>query len=169
MTGHRARRLTAALFATSGYLATIPTANWLTTRYPAAPVAPGVLAPALKEPVVGIGSVCRIQATEEAAEIVETIAEIIGPGRCHGFGFKITGLRKVACRLGSADSHAWSAQGRRISAHDCTFRLPRSRGPHKNEANCLRYALAWRQRALTAIEAGVRTPPFLSHDTGDAA
>ncbi|MFD0440646.1 VUT family protein [Streptomyces chartreusis] len=44
--GCGARRLTAALLATAGYLATIPTANWLTTRYPAAPVAPGVLAPA---------------------------------------------------------------------------------------------------------------------------
>ena len=46
MNGCGARRLTAALLATAGYLATIPTANWLTTRYPAAPVAPGVLAPA---------------------------------------------------------------------------------------------------------------------------
>lgn len=123
----------------------------------------------LTEPVVGIGSVCRIQATDEAADIVETVADILGPSRCHGFGFKITGLRKVAYLLGSADSHAWSAQGRRISARDCDFRLPRSRSPHKNEANCLRYALSWRQRALTAIEAGVHTPPLLSQDTGDAA
>ncbi|MEU6379640.1 VUT family protein [Streptomyces sp. NPDC046909] len=46
MTGSRRRRLAAAVLATSGYVATVPAANWLTTHYPAAPVAPGVMAPA---------------------------------------------------------------------------------------------------------------------------
>ncbi|WP_416974643.1 hypothetical protein [Streptomyces sp. 4F14] len=122
----------------------------------------------LNEPLVGIGSVCRIQATEEAVEIVETVTGILGPARCHGFGFKITGLRKSARRLRSADSHAWSAQGRRIPARDCTFRLPRSYGPHQNEANCLRYALTWRRRVLSAIETGLRTP-HLPSDVGETA
>ena len=115
-----------------------------------------------REPIVGIGSVCRIQATTEAAEIVEHVAGIVGTGRLHGFGFKIEGLRRVAHLLGSADSHAWSAQGRLTPALDCDFRLPRSRGPHKNEANCLRFALAWRARVLAAIDAGLTAPRQLS-------
>ncbi|MET7780156.1 VUT family protein [Streptomyces mirabilis] len=73
MTGHRARRLTAALFATSGYLATIPTANWLTTRYPAAPVAPGVLAPAGVY-VVGLTLVMRDVSRELAGRTPVAVA-----------------------------------------------------------------------------------------------
>lgn len=46
MTGSSSRQLAAAVLATAGYVATIPAANWLTTHYPAAPVAPGVMAPA---------------------------------------------------------------------------------------------------------------------------
>lgn len=115
-------------------------------------------------PVVGIGSVCRIQATEEAADIVEHVAAIVGPGRLHGFGFKIDGLRRVGHLLGSADSHAWSLHGRRTSGDGCDFRLPRSRGPHKNEANCLRFALAWRARVLEAIAEGATAPRQLRLD-----
>jgi hypothetical protein len=102
------------------------------------------------EPVVGVDSVCRIQATGLASEIIHTVTEITGPGRPHGFGFKIEGLRRVGHLLGSADSMAWSAQGRRTPAVNCDFRLPRSHRPHIHEANCLRYALAWRQRVLAA-------------------
>lgn len=103
-----------------------------------------------KHPVVGVGSVCRIQATDEAADIIYTVAQAIGAGRIHGFGFKIDGLRRVGHLLASADSFAWSAQGRKTPAEGCDFRLPRSRRPHKNEANCLRFALGWRDRVLAA-------------------
>lgn len=111
-------------------------------------------------PVVGIGSVCRIQATAEAAEIVEHVAGIVGRGRLHGFGFKIQGLEMVGHLLGSADSFAWSAAGRREKS-GCDFRLSRDK-PHANEANCLRYALAWRTRVLAAIAAGATAPRQLS-------
>lgn len=111
-------------------------------------------------PVVGIGSVCRIQATAEAAEIVEHVAGIVGTGRLHGFGFKIQGLRQVGHLLGSADSFAWSEDG--LHKPGCGFRLPRSRGPHKNEANCLHYALEWRQKVLRAIETGATAPRQLA-------
>ncbi|MFF4536588.1 hypothetical protein [Streptomyces aureus] len=111
-------------------------------------------------PLVGIGSVCRRQGTEEAAQLVERIA---GHGiALHGFGFKIDGLRRAAHALPSSDSMAWSAAGRR-EPRGCDFRLPGSHGrSHKNEANCLRYALAWRDRVLAAVEAGVSRPEQLA-------
>ncbi|GAA2484918.1 hypothetical protein GCM10010406_21460 [Streptomyces thermolineatus] len=101
-----------------------------------------------REPVVGIGSVCRRQASSEAAALVYSLTVQAGL-RLHGFGFKIDGLREVGHLLASADSMAWSSRGRREPA-GCDYRAPGSRGPHKNEANCLRYALAWRQRVLAA-------------------
>lgn len=110
-------------------------------------------------PLVGIGSVCRRQGTEEAARLITRIA---GHGiRLHGFGFKIDGLRRVAHILPSSDSMAWAAAGRR-ELSGCDYRFPASRGPHKNEANCLRYALAWRARVLAAIDTGLRAPRQLA-------
>ncbi|MFD3535338.1 hypothetical protein [Streptomyces sp. NPDC058664] len=108
-------------------------------------------------PLVGIGSVCRRQGTIEAARLIERIA---AHGiRLHGFGFKIDGLRRVGHLLPSSDSMAWSAAGRR-EEQGCDFRFPRHPGPHKNEANCLRYALAWRDRVLAAL-ADSRPAPFV--------
>lgn len=109
-----------------------------------------------RQPLVGIGSVCRRQGTAEAAELVERIA---GHGlRLHCFGFKIDGLRRVASLVPSADSMAWSAAGRRTPSPDCDYRFPRSPGPHINEANCLRYALTWRDKVLAAIDEGLARP-----------
>ncbi|MDF4254640.1 hypothetical protein [Streptomyces sp. WMMB303] len=111
-------------------------------------------------PLVGIGSVCRRQGTEDAASLVERIA---GHGiRLHGFGFKIDGLRRVSHHMPSADSMAWAAAGRRTPAPNCDFRFPGSRGPHLNEANCLRFALAWRQKVIAAIEESKTAPRQLS-------
>jgi hypothetical protein len=122
----------------------------------------------LKQPTVGVGSVCRIQGTDEAADIVEHVASILGPNRIHGFGFKIEGLRKVAHLGQSFDSHAWSLDGRHEPG--CDFRLPRSRKPHKTEANCLRYALWWRKtKALPAALYGATAPRQLRFDFGTAA
>lgn len=122
----------------------------------------------LTQPTVGIGSVCRIQDTEEAAEIVEHVASILGPNRLHGFGFKIDGLRRVGHLLRSADSHSWSLDGR--SKPGCDFRLPRSTRGHKSEANCLRYALWWREnKALPAARYGATAPRQLRFDFGEAA
>ncbi|WP_194117740.1 DUF7221 family queuine tRNA-ribosyltransferase-like protein [Streptomyces hoynatensis] len=94
------------------------------------------------EPVVGLGSVCRRQATGEAAQIVGTLA---GRGyRLHGFGFKVLGLAECGSSLTSADSLAWSFEARRRPP------LPGCSG-HKNCANCLRYAHRWRERVLKVI------------------
>jgi hypothetical protein len=88
------------------------------------------------EPLVGLGSVCRRQATTQIDRIVTTLA---GQDlRLHGFGVKTAGLSRYGWALESADSLAWSYAARRepaLSGHR-----------HKNCANCLAYALAWRER-----------------------
>ncbi|MCZ4096002.1 deazapurine DNA modification protein DpdA family protein [Streptomyces sp. H39-C1] len=93
------------------------------------------------EPVVGVGSVCRRQATAQAAAIITTLA---GRGiALHGFGFKTHGLGVCGSSLTSADSLAWSAHARR--------RPPLPGHTHKNCANCQPYALQWRTRALNGL------------------
>lgn len=95
------------------------------------------------EPLVGIGSVCRRQATEEIGKIVEALA---GLGlKLHGFGVKISGLRRYDQHLASADSMAWSFHGRYIGP--CQHCRPGHRQPI-SEANCLPFALEWRTRLL---------------------
>ena len=92
------------------------------------------------QPLVGLGSVCRRQAT---AEIGEIVAALHGRGlRLHGFGCKAAAIRRYGALLTSADSLAWSYSGRR----DGTC-LRRSRC-----ANCLHYALDWRDAVLDSVE-----------------
>jgi hypothetical protein len=87
------------------------------------------------EPVVGVGSVCRRQGTREAQVILTTIRALgIKP---HGFGVKVSGLKKYGLGLESADSMAWSYGAR--------FNPPIEGHTHKTCANCLEYALRWRQ------------------------
>lgn len=89
---------------------------------------------------VGLGSVCRRQASADIEALVRSLA----PLRLHGFGVKSGGLRRYAAHLTSADSLAWSARGRRV--RPC---------PHRGVtscANCLPHALAWRARALDGLE-----------------
>jgi hypothetical protein len=102
------------------------------------------------EPIVGIGSVCRRQHMKEAADI---IADAVQRGiRVHGFGFKITGLRRVGHLLTSSDSMAWSFHARhRPPLPGCT---------HKTCANCRRYALRWRAKPLAAIDEARANHPF---------
>ena len=99
-----------------------------------------------REPLVGLGSVCRRQATEEIAGIVLTLANL--GLRLHGFGVKTAGLQRYGQYLASADSLAWSLRGRQTAgcAHSL---LGRARRPN-SEANCLTFALEWRERLLNA-------------------
>lgn len=91
-------------------------------------------------PVVGIGSVCRRQSTDEIADIIKTIA---GMGiKIHGFGVKRGGLLKAPGLLASADSLAWSFGAR--------HKPPLPGHTHKNCANCMEYALKWRLELLSA-------------------
>jgi hypothetical protein len=98
------------------------------------------------EPLVGVGSVCRRQSTEEIESIMRTLA---GLGlRLHGFGVKVRGLELYGGCLSSADSMAWSFRARRSAP------LPGCVG-HKNCANCLRYALLWRDDVLACMRAAI--------------
>lgn len=65
----------------------------------------------LDSPTVGLGSVCRRQATTEIAELVAALSSEGLP--LHGFGVKLDGLRRYGWCLRSADSMAWSYGGRR--------------------------------------------------------
>ncbi|QHY96637.1 hypothetical protein SSPS47_16135 [Streptomyces sp. S4.7] len=93
------------------------------------------------EPLVGLGSVCRRQSTREGAEIVTALA---AHGiKLHGFGFKTLGLEKVGHLMATADSLAWSYHARK--------RPPMPDHTHKNCANCIDYALKWRERVLAGL------------------
>jgi hypothetical protein len=93
-------------------------------------------------PLVGVGSVCRRQNTTDAGRILVAL-HLAGVTRLHGFGFKVTGLRRYARLLASADSMAWSYAARRSTP------LPGCTG-HINCANCPRYAARWRSTVLDA-------------------
>lgn len=91
-------------------------------------------------PLVGLGSVCRRQATGEIGTIVRSLGAVLP---LHGFGCKTTGLGQYGRWLTSADSMAWSLAGRR--ERGC-------RPGHRSEANCLRYALDWHARIRHALD-----------------
>jgi hypothetical protein len=92
-------------------------------------------------PVVGVGSVCRRQATAEIGQLAESLA---GQGLAlHGFGVKKLGLLAYGHHLTSADSLAWSLDARRSP--------PLAGHRHKNCANCLTFATRWRTRLLAEL------------------
>jgi hypothetical protein len=87
------------------------------------------------ESTVGLGSVCRRQATGEAEEIVLRLQKI----SLHGFGMKTQGVHRYGTLLKSADSLAWSYAGRLRGT--CTAKKSRC-------ANCRHWALDWREKVL---------------------
>jgi hypothetical protein len=99
-----------------------------------------------REPLVGLGSVCRRQDTGMAERLVRRLHA--AGLRLHLFGFKLKGLARCARWAASSDSMAWSYDARRGK--------PLPGCPHRKCANCLRYALAWRGKALRAAERGAR-------------
>ena len=94
------------------------------------------------QPTVGIGSVCRRQATTEAATIIRSLWAS-GIHNLHGFGFKTLGLCEVGGMMASADSMAWSYAARRTE--------PLAGCTHTNCANCLPFALQWREQVLSSV------------------
>lgn len=98
---------------------------------------------------VGVGTVCRRQNTTSAVSIMSTLAH--GGLRLHGFGFKLTGLRAAHRHLASADSLAWSLEARKSP--------PMPGHTHASCANCLEWALLWRERALAACSPGPAARP----------
>lgn len=134
------------------------------------------------EPIVGIGSVCRRQATNEIGAIVTRIArERI---RLHGFGVKTGGLQLYGRALVSSDSMAWSAKARResfetgrpsIPGHDRPGPSGRSGDPsgarsrpegHASCSSCLEYALLWREGLLDAGLIDARVPSMAARPCG---
>lgn len=93
------------------------------------------------KPLVGLGSVCRRQATQEIADLVKDLYSI--GLKLHGFGVKQGGLVKCFKYLKSADSLAWSFRGRKST--------PLPGCSHKNCANCYKFAVLWRKQLLTRL------------------
>lgn len=98
------------------------------------------------EPRVGVGSICRRQATAEVEEIVWALAD--AGFSLHGFGVKMRGLLNTAAALASTDSMAWSYRARRDDP------LPGCR--HRRCSNCIKYAARWRDRLLAQVHPQLR-------------
>lgn len=98
-----------------------------------------------KEPLVGLGSVCRRQATGEIAELVAHISNL--GLNLHGFGVKTSGLSTYGYYLVSADSMAWSYRARKNP--------PLPGHTHQSCSNCAPFALDWRNGVLDKFH---RTP-----------
>lgn len=97
-------------------------------------------------PVVGLGSVCRRQNTGEIGRIAATIASM--GIKLHGFGVKIEGIERYGALLESSDSMAWSYDAR---YDDTIMGTERCREFHINCANCLPWAVKWRERIVEAV------------------
>lgn len=103
--------------------------------------------------LVAVGSVCRRTGTKEAERIFRELAAL--GLKMHGFGVKITGLRRYADALASTDSLAWSFRARRkardVQAAGGVYRCPWG-GTHRYCANCLDFALDWRAQVLDSFD-----------------
>jgi hypothetical protein len=93
-------------------------------------------------PLVGVGSICRRNADTDIAAVLRPLWPTLA---LHAFGLRGSSLKAHADHLASADSMAWSYQGRRM------HRLPGCTHRGKSEANCLRWALMWRDDRLHDI------------------
>lgn len=95
------------------------------------------------ESVVGLGSVCRRQASSEIRELVEALSAL--GIRLHGFGVKTDAMDQYGPLLESADSFAWS-KANRHRAGACVHGLVAW------ERNCPVAALAWREQVLAKLD-----------------
>lgn len=95
-------------------------------------------------PVVGVGSVCRLQSTSAIGRLARGLAGLNLP--LHWFGLKVTGLPYVWPNAASHDSQAWGAAARREERMaGCTHVRVRGKyiGQPSTCANCPRKARAW--------------------------
>lgn len=112
-----------------------------------------------QERVVGLGSVCIRQGTDEAIDIVRTVGAL--GIRLHGFGLKTRAMRRLDLLDGlvSADSMAWSIAARRQQHRECDC-------DHDGDCrNCLRWAIRWRERVTGEL---APEPPLQLDLFGDA-
>jgi hypothetical protein len=94
--------------------------------------------------LVGVGTVCRRQHTQVAVDLLQGLSTLGLP--LHGFGLKVTGLLRLGSMLASADSMAWSIDGRYPKGGRC-----HPQRDHDKCANCLDYALLWRNRLVARL------------------
>jgi hypothetical protein len=103
------------------------------------------------ESTVGVGSICRRQGTKEATRIVAVLADM--GIRIHAFGAKTLGLPRYGHLIASSDSLAWSSQARhrKLLLEECGADPDVD---HANCANCVRWAMLWRERVVRTISTG---------------
>lgn len=94
-----------------------------------------------QEKVIGLGSVCRRNATKSINQIIESLQ----PLNLHGFGIKGEAFLANLDKLVSADSMAWSFTARYQP------RLEGCPDTHKTCANCYRFANQWRNKLLNKV------------------
>jgi hypothetical protein len=94
-------------------------------------------------PLVGVGTLCRRQHTMAAVRLLQGL-KALGL-RLHGFGLKITSVLRLRDVLVSSDSMSWSLDGRYPQGGRCRKR-------HRSCANCLDYALLWREKLLARLD-----------------
>jgi hypothetical protein len=102
-------------------------------------------------PAVGVGSVCRRNEDWRLQEVFLVVHLGLRLENLHGFGVKGEVLRWSQGDLASADSMAWSFNARRQEFPGACGRT--------SCANCLHYALSWREtllRRLATMRRGVR-------------
>jgi hypothetical protein len=107
-----------------------------------------------REPLVGLGSVCRRQ---NSIRVGLLASELAHDGiRLHAFGFNLPGLSAFADRLISSDSLGWSMTAR--------YEPPIPGHTHASCANCLQFALGWHDdvvdRAFVGPRHAGRAGPF---------
>jgi hypothetical protein len=88
--------------------------------------------------LVGVGSVCKRQHTLEIGSIAKCLKEQHGL-RTHFFGVKQAGIYHYGAYMASADSMAWSYNARREDRMEGCIHSG-------NCANCIRYAMNWRNK-----------------------
>lgn len=88
--------------------------------------------------LVGVGSVCRRQATSDIRAVLEAVLDGDPDMPLHGFGVKTSGLQLYGDLLTTCDSMAWSYGARRE---------PPAVGCQRAHCgNCLHAAMDWRNR-----------------------
>jgi hypothetical protein len=103
-------------------------------------------------PLIGLGSICRQQATPKIGALVQALHEHDGrdesiePLPLHGFGCKALGLQRYGDLMGSADSQAWS----KFAYHNY-YKWPGCPLSHSDCRNCFYWALAWRYQLLEKL------------------
>jgi hypothetical protein len=92
-----------------------------------------------REPLVGVGSVCRRQHMYSTERIFQEL-HFAGITQLHAFGMKIKGLADFGDLVTTADSQAWGVSAR-LRPEPCPF-------GRRSEQNCLHRALEWRSEVL---------------------